>query len=195
MRSSTPLPLVIHSAFYWKIFWRTSSENWTNLEAILKPCPSHYSHCSFETCHIKLKHCVEVDKAIWWVPSLWHSATPPLKNLGYAPVIYHYDYSVVILSSLGHILACTYHPWGHSLTKQKRDAPRTFRRLKKGGFLLGCSASKGPQWELLQYLTCVLSPCHVFAQTVLKDLLFQQWANILIRSVKYISHRHIYFKP
>ena len=60
MRSSTPLPL----AFYLKIFRKISSENWTNLEAILHACPSHYSHCSSETCHIKPKHGVEVDMTI-----------------------------------------------------------------------------------------------------------------------------------
>ena len=32
-----------------------------------------------ETCHIKPKHDVEVDMTIWWIPSLWHSVTPPLK--------------------------------------------------------------------------------------------------------------------
>ena len=54
-----------------------SSENWTNLEAILSACPSHYSHCSSETCHIKLKHGLEVAMTIWWVPLLWHSVNPP----------------------------------------------------------------------------------------------------------------------
>ena len=85
MRSSTPLPLVIHAAFYSKIFLKMSSENWSNLEAILSACPSHYSHCLSEKCHIKLKHGVEVDMTIWWIPSLRHSVTPRLKNPGYAP--------------------------------------------------------------------------------------------------------------
>ena len=41
-----------------------------------------------KTCHknIKLKHGMEINMTIWRVPSLWQSATPPLKNSGYAPV-------------------------------------------------------------------------------------------------------------
>lgn len=39
----------------------------------------------------------------------------------------------------------------------------------------------------------LLSPCDVFAQTGMKDLLSQTWANILIRSFKYILHWHIFF--
>lgn len=41
--------------------------------------------------------------------------------------------------------------------------------------------------------TRIVLPYHVFAQTVIKDLLSQQCTNILIRSFKYISHRHLYF--
>ena len=35
----------------------------------------------------------------------------------------------------------------------------------------------------------------VFAHTVIKDLLSQQCANVLIRGFKCISHRHLYFYP
>ena len=86
MRSSTPN---CHSSstppFIQRYFKRWAGENWTNLEAILQACPSHYSHCSSETCQIKPKHGLEVNMTIWWVPPLWHSVSPPLKNSGYAP--------------------------------------------------------------------------------------------------------------
>ena len=36
-------------------------------------------------CHIKwnTRMCAEDRMTIWWVPSVWHKVTPPLKNAGY----------------------------------------------------------------------------------------------------------------
>ena len=33
----------------------------------------------------QVKHCLEKDMKICWVPSVWRSVTPPWKNSGYAP--------------------------------------------------------------------------------------------------------------
>ena len=60
-----------------------------------------------------------------------HSLTDTGVQISTYEIIYLYDYSFILFFSHAHILACSYHPLGHSLTKKKWGALHTFWGLKK----------------------------------------------------------------
>ena len=83
-----------------------SSENWTTLEAVSLVLPTTLTA---HPKHVKPKQGVEVDMTIWWVPSLWHSVTLPLRNPGYAPA-YAFTYVTLVETyfSFSYVYASAY---------------------------------------------------------------------------------------
>lgn len=45
---------------------------------------------------------------IWWIPSLWHGVTPPLKNPGYAPVV---DWVLLDFENINMVPIILISPW------------------------------------------------------------------------------------